>query len=170
MNTLTPLEYNKQEEKAVRWMPNRIVEAFQPTTFLSLGYPTRIHDISEISKYADVMHENSLDKIFELFLGGLTEDEFKLIKNLIDVSSDMVFKYTDKFVVPRASLFAALTHLRHIRYFFPDSGSTILEIGPGCGYLGALFSMLGYTYISMDVTQAFYIYQNKLYQQIYLYI
>jgi hypothetical protein len=39
---------------------------------------------------------------------------------------------------------------------------TILEIGGGSGYIGALLVQMGYGYISTDITQAFYIAQNHV--------
>ena len=43
----------------------------------------------------------------------------------------------------------------------------ILEIGPGSGYLGLLLANDGHQYFAMDAAQAFYLYQKKLWSDIY---
>jgi SAM-dependent methyltransferase len=43
----------------------------------------------------------------------------------------------------------------------------ILEIGPGSGYLGLLLANDGHHYFAMDAAQAFYLYQKKLWLDIY---
>ena len=43
----------------------------------------------------------------------------------------------------------------------------ILEIGPGSGYLGMLLANDGHQYFAMDAAQAFYLYQKKIWSDIY---
>jgi hypothetical protein len=42
----------------------------------------------------------------------------------------------------------------------------IFEIGPGSGYLGAYLINAGHCYASMDITQALYLWQNRLFASI----
>ena len=42
----------------------------------------------------------------------------------------------------------------------------IFEIGPGSGYLGAYLINAGHSYASMDITQALYLWQNRLFASI----
>lgn len=42
----------------------------------------------------------------------------------------------------------------------------IFEIGPGSGYLGAYLINAGHTYAAVDVTQALYLWQNRLFSEI----
>ena len=48
-----------------------------------------------------------------------------------------------------------------------DGPLRILEIGPGSGYLGMLLANDGHKYFAMDAAQAFYLYQKKLWSDIY---
>ena len=48
-----------------------------------------------------------------------------------------------------------------------DGPLKILEIGPGSGYLGTLLANDGHQYFAMDAAQAFYLYQKKLWSDIY---
>ena len=48
-----------------------------------------------------------------------------------------------------------------------DGPLRIFEIGPGSGYLGMLLANDGHQYFAMDAAQAFYIYQKKLWSDIY---
>jgi hypothetical protein len=50
----------------------------------------------------------------------------------------------------------------------PHAGSLrILEIGPGSGYLGLLLANDSHQYFAMDAAQALYLYQKKLWSDIY---
>ena len=167
MNRLKPLtvvEYNTAEETAISHLPNRIVESyFLPLSFLKTSYPTRVRNESELWKYVDVMHslrfENDLD---DLMGGSLTENEFELLKRL----TTLICRFTEsKFQekrIARGSLLRMLNVLRHIKYIFGEDRPRVLEIGPGCGYLGAMLQLDGYPYAATDVCQAFYLYQNHL--------
>ena len=48
-----------------------------------------------------------------------------------------------------------------------DGPLRVLEIGPGSGYLGMLLANDGHQYFAMDAAQAFYLYQKKLWSDIY---
>ena len=48
-----------------------------------------------------------------------------------------------------------------------DGPLRILEIGPGSGYLGMLMANDGHQYFAMDAAQALYLYQEKLWSDIY---
>jgi hypothetical protein len=48
-----------------------------------------------------------------------------------------------------------------------DGPLKILEIGPGSGYLGMLLANDGHEYFAMDSAQAFYLYQKKLWSDVY---
>ena len=48
-----------------------------------------------------------------------------------------------------------------------DGPLRILEIGPGSGYLGLLLANDEHQYFAMDAAQAFYLYQKKLWSDLY---
>lgn len=157
---LTVLEYDQLERAAISKAPNRIIEAFQPITFNKVGYPSRIHKESELKKYVDVMYETRFELIFSQQLEGLMQNEFELFKTL----TDYIYRFTqssfNEGLIARSSVMKAIHVLRHIRFLYGEKKPRIFEIGPGCGYLGALLMMEGYPYIATENSRAFYLYQN----------
>ncbi len=162
---LTPEEYDEFESRATRSLPNRIIEAYRPEAFSIVGYPTRVDSLLGLHRYVDVMHETGFLGILELFLKGLTEEEFGLLKKISLLTSSLSERDCGKRVVPRSALLWSMIALRHVRALFPDPNVTILEIGPGSGYLGALLGLLGYNYVATDVCQAMYLWQNALWKE-----
>ena len=160
---LTPSAYNLAENNAKRKLPNRILEAFSPASFDKFGYPTRVELQEELFRWVEVMHEGLPVGLLHKMLGGLNEEEESLLKEVATMGRNLSLYYCKNAVVPYPSLLPALLALRHIQHLFPNRDSVILEIGPGDGYLGAMLILLGYGYISTDVTQAFYLYQNNLF-------
>ncbi|MFQ5750726.1 MAG: hypothetical protein ACE5HI_01910, partial [bacterium] len=109
----------------------------------------------------DVMHENRFEKDFENFLAGLTVDEFELLQNVTrGICSFSEFEFQKK-AIARSSVIRALNVYRRINYLSGTSHPAVFELGPGCGYLGAMLILTGYPYAATDVTQAFYLYQNR---------
>ena len=88
----TVAQYNELEQHARYKMPNRILEAASPETFLRAGYPTTIHDISQLVHYVDVMQENRFRPDYETLIEGLTVEEFdhyqKLSKKIVSFSEE----------------------------------------------------------------------------------
>ena len=65
--------------------------------------------------------------------------------------------------------FSSINSLRIIRKIcdgLESSDVDVFEIGAGSGYLGAFLIKLGYRYTSMDNTQNFYLWQNRLYNML----
>jgi hypothetical protein len=54
-----------------------------------------------------------------------------------------------------------------MKYRPHDGPLRIFEIGPGSGYLGLLLANDGHQYFAMDAAQAFYLYQKKLWSDIF---
>ena len=69
-------QYDTAEREAAGGLPNRVIAAFQPAVFSSMGYPTRVTDYPHAWRYADVMHETRFEGDFRGLIGGLTEHEF----------------------------------------------------------------------------------------------
>jgi len=157
---LTVAEYDAAEQEAVSRLPNRIVEAYQPVTFQEVGYPVRVRRESELWKYVDVMQELRFEEDYAGLVGGLTVNEFELLKKL----TELVYRFSEsnfqRKLIATASILRMLNILRHIRYLFGDARPRVFEIGPGCGYLGAMLMLEGYPYAATEVAQAFYLYQN----------
>jgi SAM-dependent methyltransferase len=163
---LTVRDYESRENAAVSELPNRVVEMVSPVTFASEGYPTRVRSESELWKYLDVMHETRFERDFvSLFQGGLTEREFALLRRAAQLAHDFSQEFFGRNLTARGSLLRALNIYRHIADIFGGTPARVFEIGPGSGYLGCLFILNGWSYAATDITQAFYLLQNHLWNR-----
>src|SRR5882724_6779751 len=160
---LTVEQYDARERAAVTTLPNRVVEMVNPVVFAAEGYPTRLHSDSELWKYLDVMHETRFERDFAtLFGGGLTEAEFGWLQSVARLAHGFSQKCFERNLTTRGSLLRALNVYRHIKDIFGGSPGRVFELGPGSGYLGCLFLLNNWSYAASDITQAFYIFQNRL--------
>lgn len=164
--TLAISDYDHAEAQARETCPNRVIEAGQSEAFAKLGYPTRIVDEAALWRYADVMQERRFEGDYRITLGGLTRSEFDLFKDVGCRTFDLVKKATGHNIFPKSALLRSFLSFRHLRYLLPP-GALVVEIGPGCGYLGALLVHAGYRYAATDVAQAFYIFQNRLWSHLF---
>lgn len=161
---LTVKTYNQKEQEGGRVLPNRFLEAFQPVHFDKVGYPTRIIDDKELIRYVDVFHELKEKFYYERLLYGITVDEFELLKDLTIKVLNFTKDVFGKDILVKSPILSSIAELRQINHISRDEkkSPTIFEIGAGSGYLGALLYLKGYNYISTDITQSLYLYQNKL--------
>ena len=90
--TLSIQTYNNCEKEAICMLPNRVEQAFQPTTFYNAGYPTRIETEQDLWKYVDVMQINRYERNIINGLGGLSEDEFEIYRRL----TQKICEFTEK--------------------------------------------------------------------------
>lgn len=162
MKFLSVHDYDKAEKDAYVRVSNRMIEAFQPAHFGRAGYPIRVFQEKELVRYIDVMHLLRFEDYFNRLLNGLTPHEFILYQRISEHVARLSQRLFQKKAIARCSLLGSMNVLRHIKYLWNDERPRILEIGPGCGYLGALLITESYPYASMDIAQAFYLYQNRL--------
>lgn len=150
-------QYNSEEALAMLDLPNNLIAAVCPKVFNLINYPTRISTQEEMWRYADVMHEGRFAKDFqELLTGSLSHPEWK--------NWQSIYKTLDV-ICPRGSLARAQYALRAIKTLIPPS-ATILEVGPGSGYLSFLLTEAGYYVATVENTQAFYIWQSNLWESL----
>lgn len=161
---LSVADYDAAEETAYCDLPNRIIEEGQPFLFDRLNYPTRVRQNAAVWRFADTMHETRFANDVTGRLGGLTDEELDLCLTINRQVRRMSTELYGRPAFTTGSLIRALNVFRHIRWLYPEKGAVVLEIGPGCGYLGALLMMTGYRYVATDVTQGFYLYQNHLWR------
>jgi hypothetical protein len=154
--------YDAAEEVAAGQFSNRIVQAFYPEMFTTLGYPMRVKRAEQLWRYIDVMHETRTDHNIEVLLQGMTSEEFELYKRVVKIVDEHATKNFNMRAHPTAALLRAIHALRLIKIVTGSERPTVLEVGPGCGYLAMLLVMEGYPYIGTEVTQAFYLYQNHM--------
>jgi protein-L-isoaspartate O-methyltransferase len=153
--------YNAAEREALSRLSNRQIEASGAEAFKQVGYPVTVDSMAALPRYADVMQEGRSRATYDM-LGGLTAGEF----NLVEQITAKVQKATDRLgrsVTPTASLLRALVVYRQIAALFPDHAS-VLEIGPGSGYVSALLALDTYKVYSVEIAQAFALWQRQLRQ------
>lgn len=154
-----PMTYDMLERAASSRLCNRIIEASQCQAFGFVGYPTRVSSEQELWRYADVMQEHRARKTYDL-LGALSLWEFGMIERLTDVVRKQTAQWGHE-VTPTASPLRALLVYREIAALFP-SNAKVIEIGPGSGYLSAMLAMNGAAVYSVEVAQAFALWQRHL--------
>lgn len=164
---LSPERYDSEEEKGLTRLPNRIIEASSTAHFQFVAYPTRVSNLESVWRYAEVMHEGRLAPTFAELLGnGVTREEMDLMQTIARAVVKLSAEHYQQTVVPKDALARALNVFRHIKYLYPNGDATIVEIGPGSGYLGALLLLSGFSYVGIDITQGFYLFQNHLFNAI----
>jgi len=160
-------KYNQAERAGRATVPNRAIESFSLEVFNAVGYPCRIEDESELWRYHDVMNEGGFKETLRL-IGSYSEHEFDLVTK----TARQILSFSERHLPIRNSGKHALTRSLYqyqlLMKYRPHNGPLrILEIGPGSGYLGLLLANDGHQYFAMDAAQAFYLYQKKLWSDIY---
>ena len=160
-------KYNQAERVGRAIVSNRAIESFSLEVFNTLGYPCRIDDESELWRYHDVMQEGRFKENLRL-IGKYSEHEFDLVTK----TANQILGFSERHLPIRNSGKHALTRSLYqyqllMKHRPHDGPLRILEIGPGSGYLGMLLANDGHQYFAMDAAQAFYLYQKKLWSDIY---
>ena len=160
-------KYNHAEREGFSTVSNRVIEAFGLEVFGTLGYPFKVNDESELWRYHDVMQEGRFEDNLPL-ISKYTDHEFELITR----TARQILSFSERNFLIRNSGKHALTRSLYqyqlIMKNKPHNGPLkILEIGPGSGYLGLLLANDGHQYFAMDAAQAFYLYQKKLWSDVY---
>lgn len=160
-------EYNEQEYKEKIMLSNRFIRAFRPKLFEVGGFPTSVQVEDELIRYIDSMHAYSFDDHYNKLCEGITHEEFELLKKCTyDIYEFTKNVYNGEFLV-KAPMIASICEKRIIE---ASLGSTenkrVFEIGGGSGTLGCLLLEDEIKYAATDVTQAFYLIQNRLFNHI----
>jgi hypothetical protein len=156
---LQPADYDALEAAGRAVLPNRAIEAFHPETFNATGYPVHVRSAAELWRYVDVMHETRLEQTVNDVLGGLTAEEYALFERAVRFMTGFTKEHFGRPLRCENALLRAMNIYRYIRALKPR---TVMELGPGSGYLGLLILLDGVGYIAFDNTQAFYLLQNRL--------
>jgi len=160
-------KYNQAERAGRATVSNRAIESFSLEVFNAVGYPCRIDDESELWRYHDVMNEGNFQAYLPL-IANFSENEFELITK----TAGQILSFSERHLPIRNTGKNALTRSLYqyqllMKYRPHDGQLRILEIGPGSGYLGLLLANDEHQYFAMDAAQAFYLYQKKLWSDIY---
>lgn len=160
-------EYNKQEIDGKVNLSNRFIRAFRPKLFENGGFPTTVVKEEELIRYIDSMHAYSLERHFKELCSGITKEEFELLKKCTSDIFDVTKKYYDGDFLVKAPMIASICEKRIIEAALGTTNSKrVFEIGGGAGTLGSLLLEDKVNYSATDVTQAFYLVQNRLYNYI----
>ena len=159
--------YNQAERAGRATVSNRAIESFSLELWNTLGYPFKVDSESELWRYHDVMQEGRFNQNLRL-LSNYSDSEFELITK----TARQILSFSERQLPIRNSGKHALTRSLYqyqlLMKYRPHNGPLrILEIGPGSGYLGLLLANDGHKYFAMDAAQAFYLYQKKLWSDIY---
>ncbi len=158
--TLLVSEYNRLETEALSNLPYPAIRAFRPAGFLQSGFPTSVTNEEELTRYCDIMSElEDAKRYYELEL--YSEEEAALVRKTARVIEEVTQRLF-RSVQPFLSLFPPIDVLRTVRAL-TESNATVFEIGPGSGILGSYLIESGYRYRSIDNTQAFYLWQGRLF-------
>lgn len=160
-------DYNKYEIEGKIKLSNRFIRAFRPKLFENGGFPTKVEKEEELIRYIDSMHAYSFDRHYHDLCGGITLEEFDLLKKTTSAIYDVTKnQYNGDFLV-KAPMIASICEKRIIESALGDTtGKRVFEIGGGSGTLGCLLLEDGIQYSATDVTQAFYLIQNRLFEYI----
>jgi len=158
-----PSDYNMAMAMARAAMPNRAIAAFQPTAFAKVSYPVEVVSNRELVRYVDCMHESRAEAVMSK-IGALTQRGMTLAEIVVGVVAD-ISEVLGRREVPRVALLSAIPAFREILARLP-AGGRVFEFGPGSGYLGAMLLASGALYSCTDVSQAFFLYQQRLFHEL----
>jgi hypothetical protein len=160
---LDPQTYRASELLAKSMIPHwRIAQTHNLDHFERAGFPVRISSIRELGPIIDTMQERRFEK-YVSELGGLSDAEYEL--TLAACRDAVLFQMTylphREPVLPISTLLSALTLYKKLRGV-NASFKSVLEIGPGCGYLSFFLKhhRTLENYSQIEACESFYILQN----------
>lgn len=157
------IDYDARETAAMQRLSAEHIRAFSPVTFLQIGIPTRVDVERSLLRCMDSLHERDRTLDYHTVM-EYSADEAALIETINDTVVDLCIRLFGRPVRPwmgpvvATHLFRAVDALSKVA----RRPLRVLEIGCGSGYLGALLSLAGHNYLGTDVTQAYYLWQNRL--------
>ena len=166
-------EYNASERLATIGRSIPELMAFRPITFQQVGYPTHVSLEGELARYVDHNFEAEVPGLFKPgavfapigYVNEFTADEKKLFDSVRDAVAAMTLRRFGRAIRPITNLLVQMGPYRvmdHLAKSFGTKQLAVFEVGPGLTYLGALLVQAGHRYLSYDVTQSLYLWQNRL--------
>jgi len=164
MRHLSIADYNDRERDARITASYPALRAFVPVAFEHVRFPSRVTDERELIRYADALHETCSRSEF-LERRTFSETEASAILQLVDQVKSVTDRHFGRPVQPLMCLFHPIPLLRAVEAIARarQRRLRIFEIGPGSGYLGAYLVNAGHSYAAVDVSQALYLWQNRLF-------
>jgi hypothetical protein len=146
-------------------IPNRAIEAFGLEWWNTAGYPYHIESMDELWRYHDSMHDGRYECNLDLIGAASTADVV-----LCERAARVIYEFSGsrfRFASPaKDALSRALYQyqLLSIHLAATPRPWTVLEMGPGSGYLGLLLGLDGHRYLAVEAAQAFFVYQSELWR------
>jgi hypothetical protein len=167
MRHLSIADYDARERDARISATYPALRSFSAAAFAQVNFPMRVEDERELIRYADMLQE-TLSRKEHLEERTYSEAEAEAIKKVSEQIRAVTTKFYGRTVQPLMCLFPPLPILRAVEAIAKARGRRlrIFEIGPGSGYLGAYLINAGHSYGSMDIVQALYLWQNRLFGSI----
>jgi hypothetical protein len=146
-------------------IPNRAIEAFGLELWNEMGYPYRIESMDELWRYHDSMHDGRFEGNLDL-IGATSIADVALCER----AARIIYEFSGsrfRFASPgKDALSRALYQYRLLSTHLAATPRpwTVLEAGPGSGYLGLLLGLDGHRYLAVEAAQAFFVYQSELWR------
>ena len=141
-----------------------LAESHQVDVFARIGFPVRIESAHEVGQLLDTMQENRYERFLNE-LGGLAENDLRLLRRalLCCVLFQRACLPKRKPLLPISTMTASLLLFRKILGFKPEIAS-ILEVGPGCGYLSFFLAQHAplADYSQAEACESFYVLQSMI--------
>lgn len=161
-------DYKSAESQASSTLPYPAVRAFRPAAFNRVGFPAEISDEQQLVWFVDIMNETANREAY-LKTERYSEHEIALMETVIDRVHILCERLFGRRIHPFMSLLRSVEMYRFANLLARATSTenpSVLEIGPGSGYLGALFIQDKTSYHAMDNTQSLYLWQNRLFEEL----
>lgn len=170
---LSAKQYDDAETAAMAFISIPQMMAFRPVAFQSVGWPIHVSTEPELLRYVDHNFEGEVAALFKPraefapigYRNAFTLDEKEIIASIRDRVADLTERSFGRRIKPVTNLLVQLGPFRMVRQLSAltkDGNASVFEVGPGAGYLGALLALAGHRYMSYDVAQSLYLWQNRL--------
>lgn len=162
--TILPIEvYDRREAEARIAASYPALRAFSTYGFNEANFPSRVGNEAELRRYADTMHE-TLSRANELSTRYSLAEANAMLR-VSDQIEDLTGRLFRKPVQPLMGLFTPIGLVRMVEHLATtlDRRLTVVEIGPGSGYLSAYLLNAGHRVIAIDICQSLYLWQNRLF-------
>jgi len=160
-------QYLERERSALETLSVTQIQAFGSFGFNASGFPVRVLSEAEIVRYIDTMYGTSYR-----FYGAedlVSPLEVQWLELIADISRAYSTQVSGKAVVPIGANLAGLRHYRLIKQLLSEWNAdepTVVDIGPGSGYFGALCLLGGIRYHAVENCMGLYLWQDRLYRAI----
>lgn len=167
---LDPAQYRREESRAKAQLPNwRLAQRHGATLFQRAGFPVRVDCLDELGMLLDTMQEGRFEAI-QQELGGLTGAEQELLAQaLADCVRFQLAHFGSRApVLPLDTVTAMLAAYGKMQALAPGF-RRVLEVGPGCGYLGLFLARHAglERYAAVEATESFYLLQHHLFAHLF---